>query len=128
LCFVTEDAEKGPERAAEAMRRVRLLVQDGPVLMQVLHSALGETYGPSAGDPQRETWLPWDRLELLLGKDLLHRRIREAAPAAANERTQEAFRLAQRYASGWRPQEGPAAFAIELGSDMLIPLDGAATS
>ena len=91
--------------------RMGAVLQDDRVLARLLSGSLGETTSQGMGDVgvRRTATLPWDWLKSLLSDGELESRVKGLAerlePAVLDDRTLEALELAEKYASGWRPDD-----------------------
>jgi hypothetical protein len=86
------------------------LLANDAVLVQLLRSALSEGYSQSLGDvaTRQHPTLPWDWLQGLFDPGELNQRvvgIRNRMGQVEDARTAAALELAERYATGWRPED-----------------------
>lgn len=103
--------------AARGEKLVARLAENDEVFLAALHGVHREIRSVGAGDPVPRVSheLGWETLGSMFGEEVVVRRVRElSAPAAPltqgegglDEKTRDALRLAERYASGWRPERG----------------------
>ena len=103
--------------AARGQRLVARLAENDEVFLAALRGVYRQILSGGAGEvvPRVSHELGWETLSSLFGEDVVVRRVRElsaragsAAPGEGglDEKTQDALRLAERYASGWRPERG----------------------
>jgi hypothetical protein len=111
LMFVARDVD--PEKGEALI--VRLGEKDA-IFLSALRNIHRKSHSIASGEviSRERRELAWDTLVSLFGEDIVRRRVRElfslveSSPGGTqevdlDERTRDALRLAQRYASGWRP-------------------------
>lgn len=101
----------GSKGGKPAQTRIKQLLGDDAVLARLIHSSRGESISQGMGDvgERRTASLSWDWLKSLLPDGELERRavgLRERLDTeTVDEEMEAALELAERYASGWRPNE-----------------------
>lgn len=106
-----------PIDAARGESLLARLAENDEIFLSTLRSVYREIRSHGAGEviPRISYELGWETLGSLFGEDVVLRRVRELSVRAGSlapdeggldEKTRDALRLAERYASGWRPDGG----------------------